>query len=327
MIGSIIQEKRKAAGLTQAQLANLLGVSAPAVNRWEKNLCFPDAALLAPLARCLKTDLNALFSFYDSLSDKERDLIVDHTSNLLLSGSDEEALSYIAEALKENLSDGKLYLKAADLLYGFHVAVKASRPLAYLDVAAEYYERALNLLPEKRIVILTSLLSIYATLGNAEKAEAIWQQLPENTPSKKWLHAEMLFDLKNYSAAVTETKELVLSDVVDLSLHVSFLGNALSLAGDSMLAELAEEKASALRELFGLWFGFDAFALVAQAVANKDANGEVDQLCALVSSDRVGEPISSCPLFSDVVPGGKSKEERTSIDAMADLRNVLLNLK
>lgn len=68
MIGKNIQQKRKAAGLTQAQLAELLGVTAPAVNRWEKDLSFPDTVLLAPLARCLNTDLNELFSFYDSLS-------------------------------------------------------------------------------------------------------------------------------------------------------------------------------------------------------------------------------------------------------------------
>lgn len=74
MIGKSIQEKRKALGLTQSQLAELLGVTAPAVNRWEKDLSYPDANLLAPLARALKTDLNALFSFYDSLSDKERGL-------------------------------------------------------------------------------------------------------------------------------------------------------------------------------------------------------------------------------------------------------------
>ena len=82
MIGKIIQQKRKAAGLTQAQLAELLGVTAPAVNRWEKDLSFPDATLLAPLARCLNTDLNELFSFYDSLSEKERQLILDRAGEL-----------------------------------------------------------------------------------------------------------------------------------------------------------------------------------------------------------------------------------------------------
>lgn len=35
-INQIIREKRKALSLTQEQMAELLGVSAPAVNKWEK---------------------------------------------------------------------------------------------------------------------------------------------------------------------------------------------------------------------------------------------------------------------------------------------------
>ncbi|MEG0879015.1 MAG: helix-turn-helix transcriptional regulator, partial [Oscillospiraceae bacterium] len=32
----ILREKRKAKGLTQAQIADMLNVSAPAVNQWER---------------------------------------------------------------------------------------------------------------------------------------------------------------------------------------------------------------------------------------------------------------------------------------------------
>jgi transcriptional regulator with XRE-family HTH domain len=326
MIGSAIQEKRKAAGLTQAQLADLLGVSAPAVNRWEKNLCFPDATLLAPLARCLKTDINSLFSFYESLSDKERELIVNHASDLLLRKSDEEAFSYITEALRANLSDGELYLMMADRLYGFHTVVKASRPTAYLAEAAEYYERALSLLPEKRNIILPSLISIYAASGDAEKAEAVWQQLPEDVYSKKWQHAEMQYHLGKYTEAATEAKELVLRDVIDLSLHISALENILIHAGDPTLAEVAGQKATKLRELFELWLGFDTTELVIKAIENKDANGEIEQLCKLVSSDRIDDPISSCPLFAEVVLGGKPRGEGTTADAMTDLKNTIAKL-
>ena len=35
-IGSVIREKRTAQGLTQEQLATALGVSAPAVSKWER---------------------------------------------------------------------------------------------------------------------------------------------------------------------------------------------------------------------------------------------------------------------------------------------------
>ncbi len=41
MIGKIIVQKRKALGFTQAQLADRLGVTAPAVNRWEKDQTVP----------------------------------------------------------------------------------------------------------------------------------------------------------------------------------------------------------------------------------------------------------------------------------------------
>lgn len=95
MIGEIIQQKWKEVGLTQAQLADRLGVTPPAVNRWEKNLSFPDATLLAPLARLLKTDMNTLFSFYDTLSDMERESTVDEARMTFLKDGEKDGLSFI----------------------------------------------------------------------------------------------------------------------------------------------------------------------------------------------------------------------------------------
>lgn len=37
-VGEVIREKRKELGLTQEQVARRLGVSAPAVNKWEKGV-------------------------------------------------------------------------------------------------------------------------------------------------------------------------------------------------------------------------------------------------------------------------------------------------
>ena len=66
-----IREHRKKVGLTQEQVANYLGVSTPAVNKWESGSTYPDITLLAPLARLLEIDLNTLFTFHESLSKKE----------------------------------------------------------------------------------------------------------------------------------------------------------------------------------------------------------------------------------------------------------------
>ena len=70
-IGQIIREKRRARGLTQEQVAQALGVSAPAVSKWEGDLSFPDITLLPRLARLLGTDLNGLLAFQETLSRQE----------------------------------------------------------------------------------------------------------------------------------------------------------------------------------------------------------------------------------------------------------------
>ena len=82
-INHIIREKRKELLLTQEQVAEFLGVSTPAVNKWEKGSSYPDIALLPALARLLKTDLNTLLSFQDDLSDVEIANFVDEVDNIL----------------------------------------------------------------------------------------------------------------------------------------------------------------------------------------------------------------------------------------------------
>ena len=67
----VIQEQRKLLGLTQEQVADYLGVSTPAVSKWEKGITSPDIGLLPPLARLLKIDLNTLFCFSEDLSAEE----------------------------------------------------------------------------------------------------------------------------------------------------------------------------------------------------------------------------------------------------------------
>ena len=69
-INLIIKNKRIEQNLTQEQLASSLGVSTPAVNKWEKGVSYPDITLLSPLARLLKVDLNTLLSFNEELTDR-----------------------------------------------------------------------------------------------------------------------------------------------------------------------------------------------------------------------------------------------------------------
>ena len=62
-LGAHIAALRKAKGMTQEQLASALGISAPAVSKWETESSCPDITLLCPLARALGTNLDTLLQF------------------------------------------------------------------------------------------------------------------------------------------------------------------------------------------------------------------------------------------------------------------------
>ncbi len=61
-IGGYIQRQRKAAGLTQKQLADQLGVSFQAVSKWENGDALPDTGLLLDLCGILNTTADKLLN-------------------------------------------------------------------------------------------------------------------------------------------------------------------------------------------------------------------------------------------------------------------------
>ena len=114
----IIRKQRLTKGLTQEQVANYLGVSAPAVNKWEKGTSYPDITLLPPLARLLGTDLNTLLSFQDDLSETEVALFMNKVSETIDRQGFEAGYSLAAEKLKEYPTCDLLVSNLAMLLEG-----------------------------------------------------------------------------------------------------------------------------------------------------------------------------------------------------------------
>ena len=59
-IGERLKQLRLQKGLTQEQLAEVFGVSAQAVSRWENNTSYPDITLLPGLAIYFNTSVDAI---------------------------------------------------------------------------------------------------------------------------------------------------------------------------------------------------------------------------------------------------------------------------
>lgn len=64
-IGKYIAEKRKVLGLTQAQVAEKLGMSDKSVSKWERGICLPDVSVYMELCEILGISLNEFIAGED----------------------------------------------------------------------------------------------------------------------------------------------------------------------------------------------------------------------------------------------------------------------
>lgn len=61
-IGIFISNLRKEKGLTQASLAEMLGITDRAVSKWERGLSMPDSSIMLPLCEILGISVNELLT-------------------------------------------------------------------------------------------------------------------------------------------------------------------------------------------------------------------------------------------------------------------------
>lgn len=96
-IGKNIYTLRKEKQITQAQLAEKLGVSDQAVSKWENDLCAPDVSMFPILAEFFGVSIDRLFGYYMNSHEEE--------INAILKAADESMDTYKEiEILTEGLN-------------------------------------------------------------------------------------------------------------------------------------------------------------------------------------------------------------------------------
>ena len=90
-LNETIRFYRRQKNMTQEEVAEALGVSTPAVNKWENGSSCPDITLLSPLARLLNISLDTLLNHTDFLSEDEIKQLVQTTKLHLSTKSFEDA--------------------------------------------------------------------------------------------------------------------------------------------------------------------------------------------------------------------------------------------
>lgn len=255
-INKIIRERRLASGLTQEQIARYLGVTTPAVNKWEKGVSYPDITLLPALARILDTDLNTLLSFQEDLSQHEIALFLNSLSELLDTSGFDSVYQTAENKIKDFPTCYPLILNTALFLDGaLSTSPKTEHMEQYETRIEELYQLALKsqdvkIQNQAKSILISRLMKRQAY----EEAQVLLDSLPDRDPvDKKQIQAQLYVELGRLEDAAKLEEEKLLSATNELQqILMTLMEIALKdgrLEDAEYIANISKEDA----KLFDLW--------------------------------------------------------------------------
>lgn len=233
-VGEIIRKNRKEKGLTQEEMANRLGVTAPAVNKWEKGSSLPDITLLAPIARLLNISLDTLLSFHEELTTEEIIHIINEADTRLKEDSYEEAFQWAKKELERYPNCEQLLWQIALIFDVRRLTDDVSDADKYEDLIKDWYVRALNSEKEEiRANAADSLFGFYTRKEQYEKAEEYLAYLSKQNPERTRKQADIYSKTDRVEEAYKTYEQLLFSGYQMMILVFQSL-HALALQSDDL---------------------------------------------------------------------------------------------
>lgn len=194
-INEVIRKYRKEQNLTQEQIANYLGVSAPAVNKWESGMSYPDITLLPSLARVLKIDIDTLFSFHEELADKEINEIIMELSEWMKQTGFAKGFEKGETLIKEYPNCDKLILYVVTILNYYLRIMEVEEKEEYESKIINWYETVMSgKEPVMKDMAAASLCQIYMEKKDYEKAQQLLDKIPPLGYDKRITQAFLFAD-------------------------------------------------------------------------------------------------------------------------------------
>lgn len=223
-IGEVIRKYRKKADMTQEEMANRLGVTTPAVNKWENNNTQPDVALLAPIARLLGITTDTLLSYRDSLTDEEIRSFIRSIGK----ASDEKSYAEVFAAAKRKIGEypncGMLIWQAAAILDAQRMAKDIQDKDKYEDEICDWYEQCLKMDNEAvRNQAADSLFHAYVRKEKYDRALEYAGYLSRENPERRRMEALIFSKTGRKNEAYRAYEELLLSGYNRLQLVLNDL--------------------------------------------------------------------------------------------------------
>lgn len=284
-LGKVIRKYRKIRNLTQEEMAGRLGVTAPAVNKWENGNSYPDITLLAPIARLLDISLDTLLSFREELTMEEINEIIREADSRLEKEPYEEVFQWAKKKIEQYPNCDELILDIAVLFDAQSIMKNIPEEAGYEEYFCSLYSRVLNSADETiRIRAADALVGCYMRKKEYEKAEKYLTYFSIQNPERKRKQAQIYAETGKIKEAYRAYEELLFSDYqrISMELHGMYL---LALQDkDKKRARRLVEKQKEMARCFEMGRYHEISSGLELAAAEKDAAATIAMIEELLSS-------------------------------------------
>lgn len=315
-IGEVIRKYRKSADMTQEEMANRLGVTAPAVNKWENGNSYPDITLLAPIARLLGISTDELLSYHEELSSEEIQALVRTADNKFQTENYEDVFHWIKKELEK-------YPNCDQLIWQMAVMLDANRLMKdlpdsgnYADYICSCYTHVLGSTDETlRCHAADSLFGFYMRKEEYETAGKYLQYFSVQNPERKRKQAEIYQKTGRIQEAYKTYEELLFAEYQVVNGILTGMYMLALQENNSSKAHLLIDKQSGLARLFEMGKYYEASCRLDLAAFEQDAKSAAEIMSQMLDSVDHIFSFRSSPLY----------EHMTFKDPQADFIEKLKN--
>ena len=322
--GKRICRLRKTANLTQRDLASILGISEPAICKWENDNSMPDVMLLVPLARALHTDLNSLFSYEEILSTSHANELINTAEEIGLSQGIKEELLYWKHLMQEYPNSDFLklnYIKKVTKLQiqGNHLeGIESIEPMLLSlknSTDSDIKENA-----------QLYLVSFYIRNQRFKDAQTALSELSNSDFNARHLKTLYLYETKDYLNGLKESEQFLLECAQNLLICLSHMSEFQNQLGNKELALFYAKTMSQIEHILHIPFYRAKTTLIMQHIRNNEFEQALYVFDSYVTALLNGEStLKHSPFWAEIYPETKYISNGTLV-SFSDFREELINL-
>lgn len=284
-IGEVIRKYRKSRNMTQEEMANRLGVTTSAVNKWENGNSFPDIMMLAPIARLFGITLDTLLSFQEELTDDEINQIIKEVNARLKYDTYDKVVQWAKRKLELYPNCERLILWTTQVLDAERYMMQISNSDDYDDYIRECYTRVLSSKDEDiRRAAADALFGFYLRKEQYEKAEEYLVYFSEQNPERKRKQATIYSKTNRVEEAYRLYEELLFTGYQTMSMVFHSIYMLALQEKDMKKAHVLVDKQEQLAKLFEMGEYQEISTRLDLAVAERDVDMTIHTMERLLAS-------------------------------------------